>query len=98
LDLYIMAKTIWVALKGDHAHCRSAMTYESPWLTDDMRMFRSTVRKFLQSEFAPHQGRWSQQRRPDADAWLKAGRAGLLLTDVPEDYGGGGGNFGHQAV
>src|SRR6185295_2136845 len=74
------------------------MTYESPWLTDDMRMFRSTVRKFLQSEFAPHQGRWSQQRRPDADAWLKAGRAGLLLTDVPEDYGGGGGNFGHQAV
>ena len=74
------------------------MTYESPWMTDEKRMFRSTVRKFLQNEFAPHRSRWSQQRRPDAEAWLKAGRAGLLLTDVPEDYGGGGGDFGHEAV
>ena len=74
------------------------MTYESPWMTDETRMFRVSVRKFIQNEFAPHRARWSQQRRPDADAWLKAGRAGLLLTDVPEDYGGGGGNFGHEAV
>jgi len=74
------------------------MMYESPWITDDMRIFRATVRKFIQNEFAPHQARWSQQRRPDAEAWRKAGRAGLLLTDVPEDYGGGGGNFGHEVV
>jgi acyl-CoA dehydrogenase len=74
------------------------MTYESPWITDEMRMFRSTVRRFVQNEFAPHQARWSQQHRPDAEAWRKAGSAGLLLTDVPEEYGGAGGNFGHQAV
>ena len=25
-----------------------------------------------------------------AEAWTKAGEVGLLLTDVPEEYGGGG--------
>ena len=40
----------------------------------------------------------AQQHRPDAEAWTAAGRAGLLLADVPEEYGGGGGTFAHEAV
>jgi acyl-CoA dehydrogenase len=74
------------------------MSYQSPWLNDELRMFRKTVRRFIQEEFAPHQGRWRQQHRPDAEAWLKAGEAGLLLTDIPEQYGGGGGTLAHEAV
>src|SRR5207302_3024755 len=46
----------------------------------------------------PHQTKWAEQRRPDAEAWSKAGRLGLLLPDVPEEYGGGGGTFAHEAV
>jgi acyl-CoA dehydrogenase len=73
-------------------------SYESPWLNEDARMFRDSVRQFIRHEFAPHQERWRAQHGPDAEAWAKAGRAGILLADIPEDYGGGGGTFAHEAV
>jgi acyl-CoA dehydrogenase len=56
------------------------------------------VREFIETELAPHQGRWRNDGRPDADVWLKAGNSGLLLPDVPKEYGGGGGSFAHEAV
>jgi acyl-CoA dehydrogenase len=72
--------------------------YESPWMNDELRMYRKTVREFLQEEFLPRQAKWREQHRPDAEAWKQAGQTGLLLPDVPEEYGGGGGTFAHQAV
>ena len=30
--------------------------------------------------------------------WRKAGELGLLLADVPDDYGGSGGNYAHMAI
>ena len=72
--------------------------YESPWMNDELRMFRKTAARFIREEFLPYEARWREQHRPDADAWTKAGQTGLLLTDVPEEYGGGGGTFAHEAV
>src|SRR2546426_10047190 len=66
--------------------------------SDALRTFRATIRSFIQTEFAPHQDRWREQRFPDADAWTKAGAVGMLLSDVPMEYGGGGGTFAHEAV
>ncbi len=74
------------------------MKYESSWINDDVRMFRDNVRAFIAKEFVPQQARWRAQHGPDADDWLKAARAGLLLSDVPEAYGGGGGTFAHECV
>lgn len=71
---------------------------ESPWMTEDLRIFRTSARRFIQNEFAPQQARWRQQLRPDPGAWSKAGAAGLLLTDIASEYGGGGGTFAHEAV
>ena len=73
-------------------------TYQSAWVDDQVRMFRNSVLQFVQKEFVPHQDRWREQRYPDAEAWTAAGAAGILLPDVPEEYGGGGGTFAHQAV
>jgi len=67
-------------------------------MSDDLRMFRKTVRQFIQQEFVPHQSCWREQHRPDAEAWTAAGGYGILLPDVPDEYGGGGGTFAHQAV
>ena len=74
------------------------MKYESSWINDDVRMFRDNVRAFIAKEFVPQQAHWRAQHGPDADDWLKAARAGLLLSDVPEAYGGGGGTFAHECV
>ncbi|HEU4522656.1 MAG TPA: acyl-CoA dehydrogenase family protein, partial [Thermoanaerobaculia bacterium] len=74
------------------------LNHESPWMNDDLRMFRGTVRQFIDKEFVPQQACWRKQLRPPAEAWLGAGRVGMLLPDLPEEYGGGGGNFAHQAV
>jgi len=67
-------------------------------MSDELRAFRARVRQFIRDEFAAHQPRWRQQRRPDVDAWTAAGAAGLLLSDVPAQYGGGGRTFAHEAV
>jgi acyl-CoA dehydrogenase len=67
-------------------------------MTEELEVFRKSVRQFLQEEFAPHDERWRQQHHPDRDAWRKAGAMGMLLTDVPEQWGGGGGNFAYECV
>jgi acyl-CoA dehydrogenase len=72
--------------------------YESPWMNEELRMYRKALREFIQEEFLPKQSKWREQHRPDAEDWKQAGQTGLLLPDVPEEYGGGGGNFAHQAV
>ena len=74
------------------------MSYRSPWMDDGVEMFRATARRFIANEFSPHQARWRQQHGPDATTWPAAGRVGLLLPDIPEEYGGGGGCFAHEAV
>ncbi|HLG99783.1 MAG TPA: acyl-CoA dehydrogenase family protein [Bryobacteraceae bacterium] len=72
--------------------------YQSSWMNEELQMFRKTASRFIREEFVPHEPRWREQHRPDAAAWTKAGETGLLLTDVPEEYGGGGGTFAHEAV
>lgn len=75
----------------------SFVTYQSPWMNDELRMFRKTVRQFIQKELVPQQSRWRQQHFPDAEAWTAAGKVGILLPDMPEEYGGGG-NFAYEVV
>ena len=70
----------------------------APRAGDALRAFRSTIRAFVQTELVPNQDRWREQRYPDPDAWTKAGAAGMLLSDVPTEYGGGGGTFVHETV
>ncbi len=76
----------------------TTLAYESPWAGADVQMFRRTVQQFVHKELVPHQARWREQHGPDAEAWARAGRAGLLLPDLPAQYGGGGGTYAHQAA
>jgi acyl-CoA dehydrogenase len=70
----------------------------SPVYNDDVRLFRRSVAQFVAKEFAPRQQQWRENRGPLPGAWAAAGGAGLLLPDLPEEYGGGGGTFAHEAV
>ncbi|QIX53019.1 acyl-CoA dehydrogenase [Rhodococcus sp. DMU1] len=72
--------------------------YRSPWESDDQALLRKHAAAFFRKEATPHQERWAQQHHVDREFWTKAGDAGLLCLGLPEQYGGGGGNFGHEAV
>ena len=64
----------------------------------ELRLFREAARSFIRGELVPRQERWRAQHGPDPKDWIDAGAIGLLLPDVPEDFGGAGGHFGHFAV
>ncbi len=77
----------------------TALTVQSPaYMTEDLRIFENGVAKFLEREAAPHVERFIAQHAVDRVLWNKAGEAGLLCASMPEEYGGAGGSFAHEAV
>jgi acyl-CoA dehydrogenase len=52
----------------------------------------------MTDEFAPDIDRWHEDHLYPRDVWTKAGAAGLLCASMPEEYGGAGGTFAHEAV
>ena len=72
--------------------------YESPWMDEDLRMLREAVSRYVETEMLPHDARWRAQKHVDRETWRAVGAAGFLLMDVPAEYGGGGGDFRHEAV
>src|SRR3990167_7129044 len=72
--------------------------YRSPWLDDELDMYREAVRRFVENEIVPHDARWREQHHVDREIWNKAGGVGLLCTDIPAEYGGVGGDVRHEAV
>src|SRR4051794_20783776 len=52
--------------------------------------FRESVRAFCEKNIAPHHKEWEEAGIVPRELWLEAGKQGLLGTDVPEQYGGGG--------
>lgn len=64
----------------------------------DLDILRATVRRFLSEEVTPNASEWRARGYIDRDLWRKAGTLGLLCASMPEEYGGGGGNFWHEAV
>ncbi|WP_326701053.1 acyl-CoA dehydrogenase family protein [Streptomyces sp. NBC_01754] len=67
--------------------------------TDEHEAFRRTVRTFLDKEVLPYYEQWEKDGVVAREAWLAAGRQGLLGLAVPEEYGGGGNDdFRYSAV
>jgi alkylation response protein AidB-like acyl-CoA dehydrogenase len=61
--------------------------------------FRDSVRGFCDKHIAPFHHDWEREGIVPRDLWLEAGKQGLLGTDVPEQYGGGGvKDFRYNAV
>jgi acyl-CoA dehydrogenase len=75
-----------------------AMPQLSNWMDDDLTAFRDTVARFVETEMLPHDARWRAQHHVDRETWKLVGQTGLLCLDIPQQYGGGGGDFRHEAV
>lgn len=61
-------------------------------------IFRDQVRRFVAEKITPFHAAWEDAGVVPRELWREAGAMGLLCCNIPEEYGGGGGDFGHSAV
>jgi alkylation response protein AidB-like acyl-CoA dehydrogenase len=66
--------------------------------SDEHQMFRDAARRFITAEIVPFHGDWEKLGMVPRELWRKAGTAGLLCPNVPEEYGGPGAGFLYNVV
>lgn len=74
------------------------MSVRAPWSDDEVEAVRDLARNFFTKEVVPNQEKYIAQGYPDRDLYRRAGELGLLCAMIPEEYGGGGGTFAHEAA
>jgi len=58
---------------------------------------RASIRRFVENELTPNVDRWEREGFPD-EVFTKLAASGFLGLKYPEEYGGQGGDFLHEAV
>jgi len=66
--------------------------------SEDHEIFRDAVAKFFEKEVVPYHDQWERDGQVPKEFWRKAGQAGILCCDMPEEYGGGGADFKMAAI
>ena len=66
--------------------------------SQEHNIFRESLRKFLDKEIVPHIEEWEEAGIVPRSVWKKMGEQGFLCTDVPEEYGGAGGDFLYSVI
>ena len=59
-------------------------------LQEEHEQLRATARQFLEKECAPYAEKWDSERIVDREAYVAAGKYGLIGFNMPEKFGGGG--------
>ncbi len=75
-----------------------SITFQRSWSDPDLEQYRDTVVRFIEEHMLPDDEAARQRGHVGHGIWRKAGEMGLLCTDIPEAWGGGGGDFRHEAV
>lgn len=76
----------------------SSSSYTPGWMTEEYGQLQDMTRRFFAEELIPNIDKYCKQRIVDREFWHKAGALGLLGASVPEEYGGSGGDHGHDIV
>ncbi|RQR30105.1 acyl-CoA dehydrogenase family protein [Burkholderia sp. Bp9142] len=72
--------------------------FNRSWSDPDLEQYRDTVVRFIEEEMLPHDEAARHRGHVGHDLWRKAGALGILCADLPEEWGGAGGDFRHEAV
>ncbi len=65
---------------------------------EEFVLFADAANAFVADVCVPHIETWEKTGVVDREVWNKGGEFGLLVPDCPEEYGGVGGDFRHDAV
>ena len=71
--------------------------FKSNWATEEHEMVYDSALKMFKS-WEEKDEQWREDGTIARSAWNEAGEVGFLCASVPEQYGGGGGDFGHEAM
>jgi acyl-CoA dehydrogenase len=74
------------------------INFHPSWMDADLATYRDTVVRFVDTEMLPQDAAARERGNVGHALWRRAGELGLLCSDIPEPYGGGGGDFRHEAV
>ena len=75
----------------------SIEAFTSNWMTEEHSMVYDSALKMFKS-WEDKDEQWRENGMIDRKAWNEAGDMGFLCASMPEEYGGGGGDFGHEAA
>ncbi len=75
----------------------SIEAFASNWMTEEHSMVYDSALKMFKS-WEDKDEQWRENGMIDREAWNEAGDMGFLCASMPEEYGGGGGDFGHEAA
>ena len=75
----------------------SIEAFASNWMTEEHSMVYDSALKMFKS-WEDKDEEWRENGMIDREAWNEAGDMGFLCASMPEEYGGGGGDFGHEAA
>ena len=66
--------------------------------SEEHKIFRDSLRKFLDKEVVPHIEEWEEAGIVPRSVWKKMGEQGFLCTSVPEEYGGLAADFLYSVI
>ena len=66
--------------------------------SEEHKIFRDSLRKFLEKEVVPHIEEWEEAGIVPRSVWKKMGEQGFLCTSVPEEYGGLAADFLYSVI
>src|SRR4051794_15871690 len=70
----------------------------TPPFTEEHEALRESIRRFVAIELRPHAAEWEQARWFPDEVFGKLAAVGFLGLKYPEEYGGQGGDYLHDAV
>nr|WP_119292905.1 acyl-CoA dehydrogenase family protein [Azohydromonas sediminis] len=72
--------------------------FASPWMREEHRLLADSAARFFRERWVPHAAAWREAGIVPRACWREAGAQGLLCVSTPEAWGGGGGDFAHEAA
>jgi acyl-CoA dehydrogenase len=69
-----------------------------PPFTDEHEQLREAIRRFVAKELRPHVGEWEDAEWFPNEVFTRMAELGYLGLKYPEEYGGQGGDYVHDAV